>query len=739
MSLDEDTHQRVVSSEGPPHDSAVLISVHDGLETVAWLARHYQRPYTADAVLSRIPQDTDVETFPGLARALAAIGLKSRAVLRDVARLDNVALPAVLLRKGGGVWIITNISGRDKVATVLDPADGGLEQEIKLRALRKSVERSVLLVTPAEDRAQAMLSPEAVRILPQKGHWFWAPVRANWRNWSQIVLAAFLLNLMSLALPLFVMNVYDKVIPNLAFVTLWTLALGVGIAMALDLMLRTIRGNILDNISRRVDLKVASSLFDHAMRVRLLDRPGGAAGIASTIRDFEVVRDFFASATFVAVVDLLFIGIFIGALYYIVGPIALVPLCAVPVVIVLSIVSQIPLGRAAARAQQMATKRHTVLIESLAGIETVKTLAAEPLMQREWEAAVAASSQVNGRTKFWSGIASNGTMMIQQGVSVLIIVWGVFLVSDGLITIGGLIAANILAGRVLAPLGTIAQTIFRAQYAFKSLAALNSFMALPAEQEGAVSSDAQVSRGAVELKSVSFTYPQAQVPALNELTFKVAPGECVALLGRVGSGKTTTGKILAGLMGPDSGTVLVDGVALEQYDPAELRRGIGYLPQSPDLFTGTLRENLTVGNRHATDDDIKVALYCAAMDEFLATVPEGLDLFLGEQGRRLSGGQRQGVALARLLLRKPKTLFLDEPTNAMDQRMQGQIIHRLAELNKLGTGMIICTHRQSLAAMAERLIVMDQGRAVLDGRRDAVLEKLRAMGSAQTSDGKGQG
>ena len=180
------------------------------------------------------------------------------------------------------------------------------------------------------------------------------------------------------------------------------------------------------------------------------------------------------------------------------------------------------------------------------------------------------------------------------------------------------------------------------------------------------------------------------------------------------------------------------GVALEQYDPAELRRGIGYLPQSPDLFTGTLRENLTVGNRHATDEDIKVALYYAAMDEFLATAPEGLDLFLGEQGRRLSGGQRQGVALARLLLRKPKTLFLDEPTNAMDQRMQGQIIHRLAELNKLGTGMIICTHRQSLAAMAERLIVMDQGRAVLDGRRDAVLEKLRAMGSAQTSDGKGQ-
>lgn len=352
-------------------------------------------------------------------------------------------------------------------------------------------------------------------------------------------------------------------------------------------------------------------------------------------------------------------------------------------------------------------------------------------MQREWENAVAASSQVNGRTKFWSSIASNGTMMIQQAVSVLIIVWGVFLVSDGVITIGGLIAANILAGRVLAPLGTIAQTIFRAQYAFKALAALNRFMALPLEQDAAVTSDAQIKTGAVVVKDVRFSYPDAQVSALNDLSFSVKAGECVALLGRVGSGKTTTGKILSGLIRADSGTVLIDGVALDQYDPAELRRGLGYLPQAPDLFTGTLRENLTVGNARASDDEIKRALYFAAMDEFLAAVPEGLDLFIGEQGRRLSGGQRQGVALARLLLRYPKMLFLDEPTNAMDQRMQGQIIQRLGELNRAGTGMMICTHRQSLAAMADRLIVMDQGRAVLDGRSDEVLDKLRTMGATQ--------
>jgi ATP-binding cassette subfamily C protein LapB len=488
---------------------------------------------------------------------------------------------------------------------------------------------------------------------------------------------------------------------------------------------------MLENIGRRVDLKVATSLFHQALNARLLNRPGGAAGIASTIRDFEVVREFFASATFVAVIDVLFIGIFVGALFFIVGPIAFVPLCAVPVVLVLAVLAQLPLGRAAARAQQMATKRHVVLIETLGGIETVKSLNAEPVMQREWENAVAASAQVNGRTKFWSNVAANGTMLVQQAVSVLIIVWGVFLVSDGAITIGGLIAANILAGRVLAPLGTIAQTIFRAQYAFKSLGALNRFMKLPVDQEGPVSRDAQVSRGALSLQSVSFRYPDAPKPALDGLTFEMAPGERIALLGRVGSGKTTAGKIISGLIPAEAGTLLVDGISLSQYDPAELRRGIGYLPQTPELFTGTLRENLVIGNPNARDEDIHRALYFAAMDEFLAEAPAGLDLFLGEQGRHLSGGQRQGVALARLLLRGPKTLFLDEPTNAMDQRMQTQIISRLEELNKKGTGMIICTHRQSLAAMATRLIVMDQGRAVLDGPREDVLNKLRAMGAAR--------
>ncbi len=704
------------------------------LALVAWFAEAFDQPYSSHAVLARLPRGFQLNTLDMIARSFAAIGLRSRIVLRDPARIDRATLPCVLLEKSGNAIVLVDLDDKRKTATVVDPAKGEHETEIKLRQLRRKIVPQVLLVTLAEDRAKSRLSPELAGSVRSQQHWFWGAVRSNWRSWAQVMLAALCLNILSLALPLFVMNVYDKVIPNLAFVTLWTLALGVLIALGLDLVLRLIRASLLDRIGRRVDLTVASRLFAHAMNVRLLHRPGGAAGIAGTVRDFETVRDFFGSSTFVSLIDALFIGIFIAVLFVIVGPIAFVPLIAVPVVLGLALLAQLPIGRSAERAQQMGTKRHIVLIETLAGIETVKSLNAEPVMQREWETAVAEAARVNGLIRFWSGFASSATMLVQQAVSVTIIVWGVFLVSGGQITIGGLIAANILAGRVLAPLGMIAQTVFRSQYALKALKALNRFMKLPTEQSAATAHDLRVTHGKIQVQDVSLTYPEARLPALNKLSFEVHPAEVVAVLGKVGSGKTTTGKLVSGLIQPDSGNVLIDGIAIDQYEPSELRAGIGYLPQSPDLFTGTLRENLVMGVRGADDAAIMKALYFAAMDEFVAGNPDGLDYFVGEQGNRLSGGQRQGVSLARLLLRAPKMLFLDEPTNAMDQTMEALVVARLQELNRLGTGIIICTHRQSLAGIAERLIVVDQGRAVLDG---PPLEVLAQLGARNVKQAKG--
>ncbi|MFK7836304.1 MAG: type I secretion system permease/ATPase [Sulfitobacter sp.] len=722
-------------SDGLPPPALAERPAHPGLSVVAWFAQVLGQPYSQAAVLARLPSDPDPTDRAMTARALAAIGLRSKLSQRDVRRIDPIVLPCVVFEKAEGrPLIVQSIAADRKTAEVLDPASGPMVEEIKLRDLARKTDGKVMLVTHEGDRTESLLSPEARAQAAPYRHWFWTPFWANWTIWIQIILAVFVINILSVALPLFVMNVYDRVIPNLAYVTLWTLAVGVGIAMGLDLLLRILRNGMLETIGKRVDVKAATGIFRQAMNVRLMDRPGGAAGITNNIRDFEMVREFFASSTFVSLIDLLFIGVFITVLFLIVGPLAWVPLIAVPVVVVMALFAQIPIGRTVEKAQQVAIKRHVVLVESLVGIETVKSLNAEPVMQREWEKAVAQSALISGRTRFWSNFAITGTMVVQQAVSVGIILWGVFLVAEAQITVGGLIAANILAGRVLAPLGNIAQTLFRAQHAFKAMRALSTFMKLPVENPEIVRGSLRVERGAISFKDVSFAYPDAPVAAIHNLTLDIEPGQATALLGRVGCGKSTLGKLCNGLLTPQSGIILIDGHEIGQYDPAELREGVAYLTQDTDLFTGTIRENLLIGRPNATDEEVHRALYFAAMDTFISENPEGLHQFIGEKGNRLSGGQRQGLAIARMVLRNPKIAFLDEPTSATDQTMEATITSRLGELAREGMGMILCTHRQSLADIAGRVVVLEKGQKVLDGPRAEVAAKLRQMSAARAAE-----
>ncbi|MBV0911768.1 type I secretion system permease/ATPase [Anianabacter salinae] len=688
---------------------------------IGWMAAHHGHPFTASAVAARVPTDFAAHDRGALIRGLGAVGLRARTVERDLARLDPAVFPVIAITRKGQPLIVAGRAEGRRMWRIVDPSEGAHAQDIGQRALRRRLSGPLILAAPEGDGAPRLSTDPGGRAR----HWFWGPFWGGWDAWAQVILAVLVVNLLNLALPLFVMNVYDRVIPNLAFVTLTTLAIGVGIAIALDFCVRMIRSVVLERVTRRVDLRVGAALFRQAMSVELLSRPGGAAGIASTIRDFDTVRDFFASASFVAVIDLAFVGIFLGVLWYIVGPLALVPALAVPVVLLLGLIAQMPMRRSVDKGQAVATRRHTVLVESLMGIGTIKSLGAEPAMQREWESAVAASARLGGQTRFWSNVALNGTQLVQQAVSVGIIVWGVFLVSDGRITIGALIAANILAGRVLAPLANIAQTLFRAHYAVRSMRAITDFMALPVEGGGAVRSAARVRQGAVELKGVKYTYPGAKVPALDGVDLSVSPGECVALVGPVGSGKTTTGMLFNGLLRPTEGVVLVDGQELSHYDPAELRAGIGYLPQDAELFTGTVRENLSIGRPGASDDDLARALWYAGMDRFVAEHPDGLGAHVGEKGNRLSGGQRQGLSLARIVLRRPRLMFLDEPTNAMDQRMEATVTERLRTLHTEGLGLVLCTHRQSLAAIAPRLVVFDRGRKLLDGPYAEVVQRLQ--------------
>ncbi len=715
----------------PTTPDAALAGAEQGASLIAWLAEAHGRRYSRARLQTAMPAKETFRTPEDIARALEVFDLGSRLVRTPPHKQDPGVLPCVVFRKDGTTAVMTELDRTGRRGTFIDPGRGNLKTELDRSQMRRDLVDQVLLVTKTHATARGPANPERQSVGPGRRSWFWQPVRESWGAWVQILVAALCLNLLNLALPIFVMNVYDRVIPNAAFVTLWTLAAGVGIAILLEFALRGLRMSVLERIGRRVDLRISSTLFDQALNARMSSRKGGAAGMANTIREFETTKDFLGSASFVAVIDLMFIGVFIAALFFVVGPLAWVPLVAIPVVLGLALIAQIPLRSSAAQAQELAAKRHVVLVESLLGIEAIKSLNGEPVMQRDWENAVAASSRISGRTRFWSSLATNGTQLTQQAVSVGIIVWGVYLVSQNAITVGALIAANILAGRVLAPLAAISQTIFRAHYALRSMRSLDEMMAMPRERARGSDSDLVVRRGAIRFQDVSFQYSGAPQPALKDVSFEIAPGETIALLGRVGSGKTTTGKLMNGLLEPQSGTILIDDHGLAQYDPAELRAGIGYLTQESELFTGTLRENMILGAPHASDEEIRRALYHAGMDGFVASNPKGLHLFLGDKGGNLSGGQRQGIALARLILRKPCVLFLDEPTNAMDQQMEAAVIARLQELGQGRTTLILCTHRMSLANIAQRFIVLDQGRKVLDGPRELVVDRLRAARAEQ--------
>ncbi|MGI9475632.1 MAG: type I secretion system permease/ATPase [Hyphomicrobiaceae bacterium] len=698
------------------------------LACLAHIAGRFGSPFSDASVLGGLPlrnQRLSVDLFE---RAAQRVGFDTRVVQRGVRKVPGIVLPAIILLENGDACVLLKRNSR-RTATVVFPLASDKPRRIKLADLERDASGSVIFVTPADapdNRTNEALLPDA-----RSGHWFWSSVWPLWPSWLQIVLAAMLINTLALAFPLFVMNVYDRVIPNLSISTLWALAAGVGVALIFDFVLKQLRAVILDQTGRRVDMRVAALLYEHAMAVSMAARRETSGGIASKIREFEAVRDFFTSSSIIALTDLAFIAIFVAVLWYIVGPIAYIPMLAVLVVLVTTLAIQTPLSKAVRRSQQHATRRHEILVDGLVGIETIKAVAGEGHMQRRWEEAIASTARANSETKAWSSLAIYLTGSIQQCVGVLVIVWGVFLVADGTISVGGLIAASILSGRVLAPLGSIVMTLARAQQARTAMRDLTAFMALARDQGAKVASGEKVRRGGVEFRNVTFSYPSASLPAVNDVSFKVEAGERVGIIGKIGSGKTSIGKLLCALYTANDGTILIDDCDIRRYEVAELRDGIGFVSQESELFSGTVRDNIILGKPDAREDEILEAARVSGVAAFAATHPLGLNIPTGERGRELSGGQRQAVALARMLLRKPKILFFDEPSSAMDTATEAKLIEDLRKATR-GQTVFVCSHRVSFLGLVDRLLVVDGGRLVASGPRDDILKALKAPKTGAT-------
>ena len=708
----------------PEAESFLDHDEHDPLAAcLEIVAREYSQPYSKAAALSSLPLINGQLTIGLFPRAAEKLGLSARLVKRSLYRVPSLFVPFVVIFASNEYCVVLDKDKKHKTATVVFPSISDDRQTVKISELEAESSGYLFYIARSEQAETAQHN--AGQSERSASHWFWSTVRAYWPAWVQVFVTAFIVNVLGLAFPLFVMNVYDRVIPNLAMPTLWALAAGVVIALLFDFFLKQLRALLLDRAGRRVDIKIAAMLFEQAMGISMEDRTVKTGTIANLIREFETVRDFFTSTSIVAATDLLFIGIFLWVLWLIVGPIAYVPLIAVPIVLVITFLIQIPLSQSVKLTQNFASRRHSILIEGLVGVEAIKALGAEGVMQRRWEDAVAATARTNSSTRGWSSLAIYTTTTIQQIVGVLVIIFGVFLVADGLITVGGLIAASILSGRILAPLGNITMTLARAQQAISAMREITTFMKLRRERSGEGVSSPVIEAGTIEFRDVSFAYPNAQTWALKDIKFSIGAGEKVGIIGRVGSGKSTIGRLIIGLYNPQQGAILLDGADSRSYDPAELRTGVGFVSQDPELFAGSLRDNIILGKPNATERQIAEAVRISGIGAFAAKHPLGLGMPIGERGQGLSGGQRQAVSLARMLLRKPKILFLDEPSSAMDPNTETDLINSLDSWARDDHTLVICTHRISILALVERLLVIEDGKLAADGSKENILEILR--------------
>ncbi len=699
------------------------------LECLLLIGRCHGRQASRVAVTAGLPLD-DQGLTPGLfARAAQRLGLAARVLSKSLGDLGATALPAVLLLEGNQACVLLGWSKDRSQARVVWPELPDGESDIPRDELNQHYTGAVIYARPTFTAP----SHSDHQTLQTERHWFWSALRENLSLYRDVLLAAMFINLFALALPLFTMNVYDRVVPNYALETLWALAIGMGLVLLADLFLRTLRAWFIDLAGKRVDLLLSARIMERVLGMQLAYRPLSIGAFASNLRGFETVRDFITSASLSALIDLPFTLLFIAVLFWIAPPLVLPALVGVVVVLLFTLLGRGRMRRLSEALYSASAQRNSVLIESLAGLEALKAMAAEGRMQRKWEQASAQTSQVGVRLRLQAALTVHFVQWSQQGVSVAVIVLGVYLIAQGELSLGGLIAASMLSSRAMAPLGQASALLTQYHSARTALQSLSQVMEQPMERDPArkLISLSEL-RGEIEFRHVSFRYPHAQQQNLSDLSFRIQPGERVAILGRIGSGKSTLQKLMLGLYQPDEGTVLIDGMDLRQLDLASLRRQVGYVPQEPELFSGTLRDNLTLGASDVEDAALLLALARAQLSELVSNHPHGLEMQLGERGGQLSGGQRKAVVLARALLHQPALLLFDEATGSMDHAAESGIKQQLEQFIQQRT-LVLVTHRTALLKLVDRIMVIDQGQVVADGPRDRVMEALRKgrIGRAQ--------
>lgn len=691
------------------------------LSSLSYISRFYGQATSPDALITDLPLADGLLTPFLLPRAAENAGLQAKACQMALAEIPPLLFPVIALLKDDEACVILSIDHKTGEAEVVLNHDNQLQQWIGLDELELQYSGQLFLIKKRFRYDER--SPEILK--NRDGHWFWSTLWLSRSIYRDVFIASILINIFAIATPLFTRLVYDKIVPNLAFDSLWVLTIGICIIFVFDLILKLMRSYFIDLAGKKSDLLLSAKIFSKVMGLRMEARPVSVGSFARHMQEFESIREFFTSATVSALIDLPFALLFLLVISLIAGPLALVPLIAVALLIIYSLMIQRPLRRSIEEGSRLSSQKHANLIESLQGLETIKLFSAQSQFQYRWEEAVAHMANWGITSRRLTDSVQNTAGFLQQLVSITMILFGVYLIASGDLTMGGLIAATMLSGRAVGPLVQLSLLSTRYNQAKSAMTIIEQLMAMPSEQDN----DKRylhrpVIKGKISFERVSFNYPDSQASALRDVSFTINPGEKVAVIGRIGSGKTTLERLIMGLYKPTEGSVLIDDTDISQLHHTDVRRNIGCVPQDSMLFFGSIRDNITLGHPQANDKDIMLAAERAGVTGFTQGDSAGLDRQVGEGGRLLSGGQRQSITIARALLNRPPVLLMDEPTSSMDNRSELFIKHQLANLDASDT-LILITHKTSMLDIVNRIIVMEQGRIIADGPKQEVMNQLK--------------
>ena len=706
------------------------------LDCLVLFTKLYHRHFSAEALTAGLPIEPGVESpelfsinnAKGLfSRAAERAGLKSSLIKRPLSQISPLQLPMIVLLSNQSACILDKFSEDNTQVKIIMPAEEAIEQWVDVEDLEDEYIGFGFMVKKAFE-----YTDENSRTLHlQQKHWFWSTIKLSIPVYKDVLIASLLINLFVLASPLFTMNVYDRVVPNNAIETLWVFAIGVSIIYILDTFLKFTRTFLLESAAKKSDIIMSSIIFEKVLNLKMENHPSSVGSFSSNLKDFDSIRSFLTNATMAAVIDLPFAIIFLIVISYLGGSIVLIPLATIFFIVSYAFFIKKPLRESIESSHEASAKKSAILIETLSNIETLKTLGTLSQVQYKWEESTGEIADKGLKSRMISSSIPTITQLFIQLNTVMIIVYGVYQISEFNLSMGGLIAIVILTGKTLAPMGQVAGLMTNYEATLTSYNTLNDIISKTSERPtGKQFVQRPEFTGLIEFVDVTFSYPDTEVPALKNVSFVINPGEHVAIIGRIGSGKSTIAKLILGLFEPDSGQILVDGIDLKQIDPADLRKNLGYVSQDIMLFRGTVKDNITFRATHATDSAMIRAAQISGTAEFIKKHPRGYEMPIGERGQGLSGGQRQSIGIARAFLLDAPIMLMDEPSNAMDQITEARLLHSLSS-NLQGRTTLYVTQKMTLLNIVQRVIVMNDGKIFIDAPKEEALKQLQGGNSEE--------